>query len=402
MSAVGVPGPEPAGLRSRAWGASPGLFTLEAVSGVGLRLLVLLGVAAALLSRALAPALPGTAAGLDRWIGVSRALGAVASAHFFVLGSMVLVWLAVASLAESRLPTVVRVVALPFSFTVIVIAVAAVVSTIEPRWLLWLGASSGLVAVASAPRALAAGPSRAAGLVLLIAGLSAFVEILARALALRAGERALAGWFWGAQVIATLAFALELVALLLVALWVGGRRPWATAVGAAVVAAVAVATTAAGVRGLGVDAHPIEVFLARALGELTRHPRPLVPLTMLHALEVARYALVLAAILVPARAPTSAAALALALLAVGSTDVPACAVMLAIAALVGPLGAVHHAGPQGPVRAPSLASAAAAPGAPGEPSSTAGQDEPAPGSPEAAGPPLAAPGAEPSPSARPE
>jgi len=408
VSAVGVSELECASPRGGARGPSPGLFTLQAVSGVGLRLLVLLGLAAALLSRALAPALPGTAAGLDRWIGVSRALGAVTSAQFFVVGSMVLVWLAVASLAESRLPVAARVVALPLSFTVIVIAVAAVVSTIEPRWLLWLGASSGLVAVASAPRALSAGASRAAGLVVLVAGLSAFVEILARALALRSGERALAGWFWGAQAVATVSFVLELVALLLVALWVGGRRTWGAAVGAAVVAAVAVATTAAGIRGLGVDAHPVEVFLARALGELTRHPRPLVPLSMLHALEVARYALVLVAVLVPARAPTSAAALALALLAVGSTDVPACAVMLAIAALLAPLGAVHLAAAAGPLPHPSGAASATAPGAPEEPSPpvTPGGLPPAradaPESLEAARSPTAAPTTAPAPAVRPE
>jgi hypothetical protein len=110
------------------------------------------------------------------------------------------------------------------------------------------------------------------------------------------------------------------------------------------------------------------VFLARALGELTRHPRPLVPLSMLHALEVARYALVLVAVLVPARAPTSAAALALALLAVGSTDVPACAVMLAIAALLAPLGAVHLAAAAGPLPHPSGLRPPTAPGAPEEPS----------------------------------
>ncbi len=335
-------------------------FSLEAVSGVALRALVLLGAAAALLSRALAPALPGTAAGLDRWITASRALGATVSAHFFVLGSMFLVWLAVASLAETRLPTLVRLVALPLSFTVIVIGVAAVVSTIEPRWLLGLGAASGLAALVCAPRTLGAVRSRAAGLALIVAGLSAFVEILARSLALRAGARALAGWFLGAQVIATASFVLEIVALVLVALWVRGRRPWVTALGAAAVAGLVVVTTTAGIRGMMVDAHPFEVLVARALGELTRHPRPLVPLTMLYSLEVARYTLVTVAVLVPRRLPTSAATLALALLAIGSTDVPACAVMLAIAALLGPLGAVSRGAIEvAPSTAPPPAGAAA-------------------------------------------
>jgi hypothetical protein len=311
-------------------------FALADVSGLGLRTLALLAVVAAVFSRAVAPALPGTAAGIERWIALSRIVAAVTSAQFFVLASLALVWLALASLGAARLPLLLRVTALPVSFTIVVIGVASTLSNLQPRWLLWLAVLSGLLSLLSAPRALAVSRSRATGLLLALAGVATFVDMGARLLAVRAGQHALASWFFTAQVLATCAFGLELAALFVVALWASGRRPGVAALGAGAIAAVAIAVTAAGARGTLVDARPIEVLVARAFGELARHPRPLVPLAVLHAVEVSRYALALL-VLARGRNPLNAAALALAVLAIGSADVPACALMLTIAALVAPL-----------------------------------------------------------------
>lgn len=312
----------------------PGLFALHVVPGAAMRAVALIAVVSALLSRAVAPALPGTAAGIEGWITTSRLLAAVTSAHFVVLAAALLVWLALGALVTAELPPLVRVAAFPVSSAIIVMSISAILSTITPRWLLWTGTLSGLMAVAAAPRAIAMPRSRAAGFVLAIAGLSAFVEAIARVLAIRASERALAGWFLGAQAIATVSFVLELLAVLVLGLWVGGRRPKTMAVGAVAVALVAGIVTTVGARGTLVDAASLEVFVARAFGELTRHPRPLVPLAVLHAVEVSRFVLVTAALLVPGRSAAAATALALACLAIGNADIPACSVMLTLAALV--------------------------------------------------------------------
>lgn len=302
--------------------------------------MALLAVSASLLSRMLAPALPGTVSGIDRWIVLTGRLAGIVSANFFLAAALVMVWLSLAVLVESRSSTPVRLMALPVSFTVTLVALVSVLSQVHPRWLLWAGALVGLFAVAVVPGALRASRTRAMGLSFAITGAIALTDAAARWLALRAGTQALVGWFRGAQVLATVALALELVALLVLALWVIGRRPRVAVLGALTVSLCAVVLTTLGARGTQVDASFLEVLIARVFGELTRHPRPLVPVAVVHAMEVSRHVLVVAALLVPGRSVSVAVAMALAALAMGNTDLPACAVMLTLAALAGSLAIV--------------------------------------------------------------
>ena len=316
----------------------PAAFAPQRLPSWLLRTLAVLGVVATLLGRGVAPALPGTASGIEGLIDLSRSLAAVASVNLFFLAGMVTVWLAIASLAQPGLPASYRLGVLPATATVIVLGIAALIAPIEARWLLWMGVISGSVALVAVPGTLAHRESRAVGFVLLLVGIAAFLQVIARMLAVRASDEALAALFGYARVFATLGFALHVAVLALVGLWLSARR-WALLGGvgtSAVAFSLFVAWAAAG--GTRVDAVAVQVLAARAFDELTRHPIPYAPALVRHAVDV--LTLVTVALTVGAwrRPALLAAATGLALLGSGNADIPLCAVMLTLGALLGPLG----------------------------------------------------------------
>ena len=297
----------------------------------------MLALLATLLGRAVAPALPGTVAGIDGLIEASRLVAGVVSVNLFFLAGMLTVWLGIASLAHSDLPASYRLGVLPATATVVVLGTAALLAPIESRWLLWMGVISASVALVAVPSTLADSRSRAAGFVLLLVGIVAFVQLLARMLAVRASDGALAVLFGYARAFSTLGFVVHIAALALVGAWLAARR-WTLLAGVgtgALAVSAFVAWGAAG--GTHIDASLLQVLAARAFDELTRHPVPYVSAGVRHTVDV--LTLITVALVVGARRRSAllAAAMGLALLGSGNADIPLCALMLTLGALLGPL-----------------------------------------------------------------
>jgi hypothetical protein len=247
------------------------------------------------------------------------------------------VWLALASLAHPELPRSYRLGILPATGTVVVLGIAALVAPVEARWLLWMGLISGSVALVAVPGTLAAPRSRAVGFVLLLVGAVAFLQVVARMLAVRASDEALASLFGYARLFSSLGFVLHLTALALVAVWLAARR-WALfggVAGGAVVLSLLIAWAASG--GSHVEASSAQVLAARTFDELTRHPIPYVPAWVRHGVDVLTLVTVALAAGAWRKPALLSSAASLSLLGSGNADIPLCAIMLTLGALLGPL-----------------------------------------------------------------
>ncbi len=310
----------------------------------------MLALLTTVLGRGLAPALPGTAAGIEGLIEVSRTLTAIATVNLFFLCGMLTVWLAIASLAHPGLPTSYRLGILPATATVVVLGIAALVAPIEARWLLWMAVISGSVMLVAVPGTLASSRSRAVGFVFLLVGIAAFLQVLARMLAVQASDEALATLFRYAQAFSTLGFLLHIAILAIVGLWLGARRWVLLAVSTTLAIGFSMFVAWAGAGGGEVEATTLQVLVNRTFDELTRHPIPYVPALLRHAVDVLTWVTVALTVGAGRRSAMLAAATGLALLGSGNADIPLCAVMLTLGALLGPLAPLttpdHEEGPQ--------------------------------------------------------
>ena len=308
------------------------------------RTTAIVAVVATVFGRAVAPALPGTAAGIAGLINGSQMAVAILSLYLFFFTGMLTVWLAVSSLAEANLPASYRLGVVPATALVAVLGIAALVAQVEPRWLLWMGVVSGSVALMAAPRALALRATRATGFVLALVGVGGLLHIVARMAAVRASEAALTTLYAYSRLASSGAFALHLAALVVAALWVARRR-WVPAAAITVgVLVLALVLVAAARSGSDVDASPVAVLASRAFSELTRHPIPFVPALIRNLVHVLTFALAGIIAVTRHRSSCLASAVALALLGSGNTDIPLCAMMLTLAALLAPAATVQATG----------------------------------------------------------
>jgi hypothetical protein len=310
-------------------------------------LLAMLALGAVLTGRALAPALPGSQAGIDAWIAIAERTGAVLTQTLALLGTAACVRLTVTTLAHGGLSLVYRLLIVPAAAAVVTLVLGAASRRLDPGFAAVLGLASAALALAATPSALASPATRAVGLALGCGGLGALMHLAARTLGLRASEQALASIFATARGVATAGFLLDAAGLAIGVVWLAGRA--GSRVAAPLLAAGALVATsgALGWAALGGSldgARTWQVVAGRALGEMTPHPAPLV-------LPLLRYAMEVAALLIAACAPFLRRAdapvgsvLALVLLARASTDVPACALLLAVAALLLPLRAAERRG----------------------------------------------------------
>ena len=140
---------------------------------------------------------------------------------------------------------------------------------------------------------------------------------------------------------ATIAMVLELGAWLIGMAWLSAKnvRRLAVFLGIAVFVAVAVGLMAAA--GKSYDAGPWTVLASRAVGELTRHPRPFGPEMLRSVVELLELVGAATALASRSRGNVACTALGLALLARSATDIPILALGLCLAALAGPLARVE-------------------------------------------------------------
>ena len=337
-------------------------------SSVGLELPVLeamrplaaFGLLATLLGRALAPALAGSGLGGSSVVqGVVRA-GTVTS-QIFALAAMMVAILAVLAVSRSRLHVVIRVGALALGGFAVLPTVWALHQPVPDLSAALVGGSAALLALVATPSALRAPFARGPALVVGLVALGGALRLGAVGLAIQA---AAPGWLRlapAANVAATAAFLSDTLALVTAVGWIAARSQRLSSPVSMVLLAVALLCTRQALAGRADDLRPLDVMLWRAAARLTSRPEPAFP--MAFQVFVAFLGPLVAAAALLARGTRGVApfgaAVALALCARGSVEMPPCALMLMVAALGlalstrdgrGVWAAIDAAGSRGPHR----------------------------------------------------
>jgi hypothetical protein len=294
--------------------------------------LSLLSIGTVLVARGLSRALPGTFGGIDpliHWVGLGADLGSQLSALVFGIVSLRMMILV---LVSSR--------ALPFKLLVST-AVLATVSAVwvsadpgfhpHPGWLLWMGGALVALSTAVAARALLGSAGlRGFAIGLLALAMAGLGHLASRWLVLDTDEPISLEAFGWARLVATGAFAAELLAMGVGLAWLvtappgPARSPILMRVELPVVfwsiAGLAVALVPALVLASGEEGW--RLLLERTLSALRTHPDPLVPGWLTNLAELLAFALCFLALLPWRREPQLRTALVLVVLGRSSFDVP--------------------------------------------------------------------------------
>lgn len=285
------------------------------------------GLAATIIGRGLASALPGSSAGLGPLIASVEQLGAFASQFLVVMGVATCLRLLLATLQCKAY--LFHPVAIISSAAALPIILSSSSRHLPPAWLMGLMGLSAALALVSALPAVRMPHSRAAGLVLLTVTCGSIVSATGRMIALYASHEAHAGLFGLARSIATLGLSLDALSVALVGIWLARRFRFGALL-VMMLAGVATVVVWLGAPNDGAGTWPLVV--GRALSALTAHPDPFIGSAVRYFVEIA--ALSAAAVTLWLEWPTGVgAALCFALLARVSGDVPLCALMLMLAAL---------------------------------------------------------------------
>jgi hypothetical protein len=299
-------------------------------SGVPLRAVVALGLAASLLSRGVAPALPGVTVGLETailWTGRVASLLTLLAATGLVAG---IARLATAVAGSPRAPLAARLIAVPSVSLGCMLLLFASFRPLEPVLALLLGISASVVGALSARYSLGMRDRRAGALVLGLTAAAGLIHVVARKLALDASEAASLNVFRVAQVAETLAALVDMGALGLTLLWLQRRAK----LGRVIVPIVLVVSLLGAIivlRGAAPSASSLTVLVSRSLEPFSRGPTPLLPAALAYALAVG--ALVTAAAALCSGAGDIGIVLATSLAARAAFDIPVPALMLELGAL---------------------------------------------------------------------
>jgi hypothetical protein len=280
---------------------------------------------ATVLGRGLAPALPGSTAGIGPLIVGVEQLGAFSSQFLAVMGVATCVRLLLATI-ECR-SYLFRPVAIITCAAALPIIISASSRHLAPAWLMALMALSAALALVASLPVLRAEHSRAAGLVLLTVTCGSIVSAAARMIAIYASHHVHASLFSLARGIATAGLLLDTISVVLVAFWLGRRWRYGLVLVAALWSAAALTVWS----GIQPDS-AVALVVERALTALTAHPDPFIGSGFRYFVELC--AILFGAVTLWFQAPTAmGAALCFALLARVSGDVPLCSLMLILAAL---------------------------------------------------------------------
>ncbi len=310
--------------------------------------LVLLFFFALVSGRIVVPALLGWRSGLEQWITRSDNAAALLAQLAVVGGCLLAIQLLIAILVESNLSVAFRLVVAPTTAGVVTLVMASATRELPMLLVLGLAVLSSFMALfASVPTALR-DHTRAAGLVVGLAGLTALVSVSARALAVWASHEALTRLFRVAQTLATVAWVLDLTTLFIAVLWLAAaHKKLALALWPPVVA-LGIGLAAVSLY-LSPPTDSVLGLLTKAIQGFSRHPFPFVPQLLHVALGVTLLLAVPASLLSRADRPYARSAIAMALLARTGTDIP----VLALALLLGSLLAALAAARELPAQRPS-------------------------------------------------
>jgi hypothetical protein len=299
-------------------------------NGVPLRAVIALALAASVLARCLAPALPGLMVGIEAvivWTGRLASLLTLLAATGLIAG---IARLASVIITAPAAPLVARVVALPSVALGCMLLLLASFRPLEPRFALMLGISAAVVGALSARHNLAARDKRAAALVLGLTSAAGFVHVLSRKLTQDASDTANIAAFRTAQLIETLGSTLDLVALALTFVWLQRRTPRGRILVPVVLGLSGLCVMLA-LRGSAPGASTVSVLLGRGLEKLARDQSSLFPPALGHMLNVG--ALLAAAAALFGKGGDLGVVLAACLGARAALDIPIPALMLELGAL---------------------------------------------------------------------
>ena len=302
-------------------------------------IMALIGVVAALVSRGIAPALPGVWVGVDHAITGLKLAAALISQFFAVASAAVIIGLVLGTV-RSSLPAYLRAFAAGTGVLCILAVMIASAVRLPHASRLVLAAATGALAVMGAASAARFFTSRAPAIVIGAVASSGLVRVLT---ILLAGQARSDVMVVVARVTATVSWLLEITSVAVALVWLltqpravpgGMQRPvrprwWLLAV-------VAIAATGVGVAvvvGSAPDAKGATLLLARSVELLLANPSPYTFPWTRELVEIVRWLVVGAVMVVNPRGRMMASSVALALVATGVLEVPLCAASLVIAVL---------------------------------------------------------------------
>lgn len=296
--------------------------------------MVLVGVPAIVLNRAIIPALPGSRSGIETLLERTLILGSLSSQLLALTITLLLVRLVVSSVGAAAAGALDRLFILPIGSAVAFLVVAASAGTLEPELHLLLAGVSCLGISICARSALRHGSTRSGGILLVLIALAAVLCGSARLIAARASFDAVARTYVVARWLATAGQFFDFASLLWVSGWliVAQRVQGIVRVSLAIVLAASLGVAAH--FGSRFDASFPQVMAARITLTLSREPKPF-GLDFSALMELA--ALCLSVGLIGTRAQEKVVlrrAMALLLLGRSSLDVPVLAGMATAGALL--------------------------------------------------------------------
>ena len=291
---------------------------------------------ATIFGRGVAPAIPGLAVGIAPFILVSGRLSAFVSQLVAAGGVAAAIRLVGGALRLPKLDLGYRMIALPGSAIVVALVVAAWARPLEAELCRVLAIAAISAALAGAAASLRSTETRASGLVLLSAGLSGLMHLLARELVSRAAERLDSTSLHWAVRLATLATLLDLITLGLTLTYLGHGRLRNVAWGAVAVLIPALLLGTFAAHGTAPNASLLRVLAERALAQLSRAPAAAFPSSLRFSITTALLIAAGLCVVKPGERGKTHVVLSLCLLSLGAPDMPLPALWLAIASLLAP------------------------------------------------------------------
>jgi hypothetical protein len=267
-------------------------------------------------------------------------LGGLASYLFAFIGLSAVIVELMLTFREKRFSMVYRVGATALGIVVVSLVAPAFREPLPERGSIAVALASALIAVLASYEAMAVPRTRALGVLLVTAGTAALLHIGATVLAWHAGEHALYRAAVVARVLATGSVLFDTIALLTGFAWLTTRTNLTTVWGARAALFVACVLAWGAARGGPHDGSPLwQTVTYRAVERVLAPPPPYVWIPYRYVLETCAPLLGLLAVLARGQMPAVMGAMALALIARPTTDVPLSALALTLAALSTPLAA---------------------------------------------------------------
>lgn len=303
------------------------------------RPLAALAVVATLVGRALSPALRGSLTGVDALVERTQDLGAVLSHMLLFTSVALLLGTALVTLRVTRLPLAYRLIATALAGVVLGLSAPASSAKLSPELSGLLSLATVLMALLGSTQALLSPHTRAIGAMLGTMSLAALTRQVAWMLAILGGERALLKLSYAARSIAMVAFGLQVLAISIGTLWLVSRRQRGLNIGLALslLAARFVSLFVEGIDAMGVA--PWKQILGSAALRLLAPPVLLMPTRVRVMAEVFALAMAGLALLTTKQSPVVLGIFSLVLVAGMDTDIPLCALCMAVASLSAALAA---------------------------------------------------------------